>query len=90
MVREFCHRGTAPFCAACGTSLGFRYKDGTSKMDLTVASFDDPSRFKPTSHFGAEDMSRDWIDTTGLPEQRSDAYQPLVIRWASAGTHPPE
>ena len=36
-----------PFCATCGTSLGFRYLDSPEKMDLTVASFDDPSVFKP-------------------------------------------
>jgi hypothetical protein len=73
-----------PFCAVCGTSLGFRYKGSTKKMDLTVASFDHPSRFKPTSHFGAESIHRAWLDTSGLPEQRSDDYQPLVDRWAKA------
>lgn len=77
-----------PFCAACGTSLGFRYKQGTGKMDLTVASFDDPSRFRPTSHFGAESIHRAWIDTSGLPETRSDEYQPLVDRWIKAGGSP--
>jgi len=69
-----------PFCRACGTSLGFAYPD-SEKMDLTVASFDDPARFRPTSHFGAENMHRGWIDTAGLPETRSDEYQPLVEKW---------
>lgn len=73
-----------PFCVACGTSLGFRYKDGTTKMDLTAASFDDPSRFVPKNHFGAESIHRAWLDTTGLPEQRSDEFGPLVERWAKA------
>ena len=73
-----------PFCAVCGTSLGFRYKQGTAKMDLTVAAFDDPSRFRPTSHFGAESMHRPWLDARGLPETRSDEYQPLVDRWTAA------
>ena len=36
-------------------------------MDLTVAAFDDPSRFKPTHHFGAESMHRAWLNTEGLP-----------------------
>src|SRR5690349_18110204 len=36
-----------PFCATCGTSLGFRFLEGSEKMDLTVAAFDDPSGFKP-------------------------------------------
>jgi hypothetical protein len=69
-----------PFCSACGASLGFAYPD-SEKMDLTVASFDDPARFKPGHHFGAESMHREWLDTTGLPETRSDEYQALTDRW---------
>ena len=78
-----------PFCAACGTSLGFRYLDDTTKMDLTVASFDDPSRFRPASHFGAESIHEAWLDTSDLPRTRSDEYQRLVDRWARAGDGPP-
>jgi hypothetical protein len=70
-----------PYCAKCGTSLGFRYREGTDKMDLTVASFDDPSIFTPHYHFGAESMHRGWLDTSGLPATRSDDYQPLNERW---------
>jgi hypothetical protein len=73
-----------PFCARCGTSLGFRYREGTDRMDLTVASFDDPSGFRPNSHFGAESMHRAWLDTSGLPETRSDDYPPLQERWNKA------
>ena len=69
-----------PFCSKCGTSLGFAYREGPN-IDLTVASFDDPSRFTPTSHFGAESLHRAWLDTSGLPEKRSDEHQPLVDRW---------
>jgi hypothetical protein len=69
-----------PFCRECGTSLGFAYPD-SDKMDLTVASFDDPARFRPRHHFGAESMHRPWLDTTGLPETRSDEYQALTDRW---------
>lgn len=78
-----------PYCAACGTSLGFVHPDHT-KLDVTVASFDDPSRFRPTSHFGTESMHRAWINTEGLPEMRADQYQPLLDRWAKAGTEMPE
>ncbi len=78
-----------PFCANCGTSLGFRYKDGTDKMDLTVAAFDDPSIFTPQSHFGAESMHRAWLNTEGLPEMRSDDYASLQDRWRKAGAEPP-
>ncbi|MEO7379126.1 MAG: GFA family protein [Sphingomicrobium sp.] len=79
-----------PYCANCGTSLGFRYNKDTDKMDLTVAPFDDPSRFKPVSHFGAESIHEAWLDTTALPRIRSDEYQKLVDRWSDAGAAPPE
>jgi hypothetical protein len=78
-----------PFCRECGTSLGFAYPD-SDRMDLTVASFDDPSRFVPKHHFGAESMHRAWLDTTGLPECRSADYQRLVERWTAATGEMPE
>ncbi len=72
------------FCSACGTSLTFQYLEGTDRMDLLVGTFDDPSRFRPTSHFGAESMHRAWLNTSGLPETRSDAYERLNQRWIEA------
>ena len=77
-----------PFCAACGTSLGFRYLDGTTRMDLTVAAFDDPSRFRPTAHFGAESLHEARLDTSALPRTRADEYDKLVDRWKAAGEAP--
>lgn len=75
-----------PFCSACGTSLGFRYLDGSDNVDLTVASFDDPSMFKPAlPHFGAESMHEAWLDTSNLPRLRSDEYGPLKARWEAVG-----
>ena len=71
------------YCRECGTSLGFQFKEGPN-LDLTVASFDDPSRFQPTSHFGVESMHRQWINTEGLPENRSDEHKPLVEKWIAA------
>ena len=57
-----------PFCGRCGTSLGFAYKQpDRGKMDLTVASFDDPSRFRPVAHSGAESIHEAWLDTSSLP-----------------------
>lgn len=50
-------------------------------MDVTVASFDDPSRFNPTHHFGAECIQRAWLNTAGLPETRTQDHQKLVDRW---------
>ena len=66
-----------PYCRDCGTSLGFRFKDGSGMMDLTVASFDDPAPFTPKHHFGAESMHRAWLNTEGLKEIRTDEYQKL-------------
>jgi len=73
-----------PYCRECGTSLGFRFREGSDKMDLTVASFDDPSRFVPKHHFGAESIHRRWLNTEGLPEKRTDEYQALVDKWVDA------
>lgn len=77
-----------PFCGACGTPLGFRFNDGKG-MDLTFGSFDDPSRFVPTAHAGAESLHEAWIDTSGLPRQRSDETESVVSRWRAAGLEVP-
>ena len=73
-----------PYCSACGTSLGFQFKEGSENLDLTVAAFDDPSRFRPTSHFGAESLHRGWLNTQGLPETRTDEHDKLVQKWVQA------
>lgn len=76
------------FCSSCGTSLTFEYPD-SENMDLIVGSFDDPSRFRPTHHFGTESMHRAWLNTEGLPGQRVDEYQPILNKWMkAAGTLP--
>ena len=67
-------------CAQCGTSLSFDYPD-SEKMDLTIGSFDRPARFRPKHHFGAEGMHRAWIDTSQLPEVRTQDHKALVDRW---------
>ena len=68
------------FCSACGTPLTFEYPD-SDKMDLTLGSFDDPGRFQPRYHFGAESIHAQWLDTSGLPQYRSDENQELLDRW---------
>ena len=73
-----------PYCAECGSTLGFKFKEGSEKMDLTVASFDDPSRFKPVHHFGAESIQRHWLNTEGLPEHKTSEYDVLVNKWVDA------
>jgi hypothetical protein len=78
-----------PFCRDCGTPLGFEYPDSDT-CDLTVGSFDDPSRFVPTSHYGTESMHAAWIDTHGLPMERSEDNSSLVDRWEAVGLEVPE
>ena len=80
---------TRPYCRECGTSLGFQFKEG-EKMDLTVAAFDYPSRFKPKWHFGAESLHEAWLDTSGLARHRTEEHQPLVDKWIAATGKMPE
>lgn len=75
------------FCAACGTPLTFAYPD-SEKMDLAIASFDDPSRFVPHHHFGIESRLDHWRDTNGLPGYRADEYPSLAERWKTVGENP--
>ena len=42
------------------------------------------------SHFGAESMHRAWLNTEGLPEQRTDDYEKLQDMWRKAGASPPK
>ena len=79
-----------PFCSRCGTPLGFAFKEGSDKMDLTVGSFDDPSALKPKHHFGAESLHEAWVDTSALPRIRTEDYDVLVKKWKDAGASPPE
>jgi hypothetical protein len=72
-----------PYCRECGTSLGFAFPD-SKNMDLTVASFDDPTRFRPTHHFGAESLHRAWLNTEDLPMKRTEEYEPVKRRWIEA------
>jgi hypothetical protein len=78
-----------PFCANCGTPLGFRFRQGSTNMDLTIGSFDDPSDFVPRHHFGAESLHEAWMDTAQLPRFRSDEHELLVQKWKDAGAEPP-
>ena len=52
-----------------------------AKIDLTLGSFEDPSRFRPASYFGWESHHAAWLDTADLPRLRCDEYQPLVAKW---------
>ena len=70
------------FCAACGTPLTFEFADDAStELDLTVGSFDDPYRFRPVSHSAVESWHAEWLDTRGLPGERSDNNSNTRDRW---------
>lgn len=79
-----------PFCSACGTPLGFTFLENAQGIDITVGSFDDPSGFVPTQHSGAESMHEAWLDTSGLPRQRSTETESVVDHWRAAGMEIPE
>lgn len=78
-----------PFCAACGTPLGFQYLEG-ERMDLTVGSFDEPYGFVPTENFGVEGRHAAWEDTSHLPGERCDEDHATVLRWQTATGKVPE
>ncbi len=77
------------FCAACGTPLTFEYPDSPN-MDLTIGSFDDPSRFVPAHHFAIETALTAWLDTGYLPGKRLDENPATVDRWMAATGKLPE
>lgn len=72
-------------CGDCGTPLTFHYPD-SARIDLTVASLDEPGGLAPSSHFGVESRLPHWIPADALPEMRSEDYAPLQARWAAART----
>ena len=79
-----------PFCSRCGTPLGFRFAEGSDKMDLTIGSFDEPSDFRPKHHFGAESIHESWLDTSGLPRIKTSDYDVLNQKWIAATGKVPE
>jgi hypothetical protein len=73
-----------PFCATCGTPLGFQFLDGAINMDLTVGSFDDPGYFRPMSNFSIETMAPAWGETAHLSGMRMDENPSTRDRWIKA------
>ncbi|TMM50113.1 GFA family protein [Qipengyuania marisflavi] len=79
-----------PFCAQCGTPLGFAFLDGAGGFDLTIGSFDDPADFVPVAHAGAESIHEAWLDTRSLPRHFSATTESVAKRWKAAGLEVPE
>ncbi|WP_423228912.1 GFA family protein [Sphingomonas jatrophae] len=70
-----------PFCSACGTPLGFAFVEAGENIDLTLGSFDDPSRFRPVHNYASESILPAWLDASHLPGERSDENKNVVDRW---------
>lgn len=79
-----------PFCSKCGTPLGFHFADGKGAPDITVGSFDDPTRFKPVAHAGSESIHEAWLDTRDLPRHFSATTKSVAERWQAVGLEVPE
>ncbi|MFC0204958.1 GFA family protein [Novosphingobium soli] len=78
-----------PFCAHCGTPLGFAFLEG-GNLDITVGSFDDPTPFRPSKNYAVESMLTAWTDVRHLPGTTSGENDAVVKRWQAAGMEPPE
>lgn len=81
----FAQRG---FCSGCGTPLTYEADDHAG-LDLTVGSFDDPFRFRPVSHSGVESWHERWLDTRGLPAERTDQNDRITRKWIETLGHVP-
>ena len=46
---------TRGHCARCSTSLTYEEARRADQVDITLASFDEPSRFSPVAHIWVED-----------------------------------
>ena len=79
-----------PFCASCGTPLGFAFLEAGDSIDITLGSFDAPERFRPTHNYAVESLLPAWLDCSGLPAQTTDQNPNVVQRWKDAVGHLPE
>ena len=52
---------TRGYCQECGTSLTYEHENRAGDIDVTLASFDDPSQFAPTAHIWVEDKLP-WVE----------------------------
>lgn len=77
-LRESSPEATRGRCAACGTSLTYEHAERPNDVDISLAGFDDPGRFSPTSHIWIEDKLPWVVLSDGLPQHRT---------WASADTN---
>ena len=76
------------FCAACGTSLHFRYV-GSDRLDVSLASLDEPDAVTPAKEFGYESRLH-WLDLLGtLPNSTTEGSPPAAaLRTYASRQHP--
>ncbi|RYE08589.1 MAG: GFA family protein [Hyphomicrobiales bacterium] len=76
------------FCAACGTSLHFRYV-GSPRLDVALASLDEPEAIRPAQEFGGESRLG-WLDLLGhLPRSTTEGTTPAAaLRTYASRQHP--
>lgn len=73
-----------PQGADAGPPSTFEYLEASDRIDLTLGGLDDPARFRPTAHFGAESLHEAWSEARDLLRQRSDDYARPIECWGNA------
>lgn len=71
------------FCRECGSPLTFEYL-GSEELHLTLGSLDEPGRFRPVAHYGAEGIVGPFFADDGLPRERTEDDEGFVARWRAA------
>jgi hypothetical protein len=74
-----------PFCAACGTPLGFQYV-GSDRINVTIGSLDDPEIAPIGVHYGVE-AQLSWVkicDDLPRIETRDDPDSPVSLSTLSS------
>ncbi|WP_310104076.1 GFA family protein [Sphingomonas sp. BE138] len=77
------------FCRECGTPLTYE-GHGSDQLDLTVGSFDEAHRLRPTGHFGVESRHRAWSEGVDLPEKRTGDLPNIAKKWMETRGNVPD
>lgn len=68
-------RGERSFCASCGTSLTFVDLTDPGRIDVTLASLDDPAAFPPRRHIWTASRVP-WLEIADDLPQHAGSAQP--------------
>ena len=71
------------FCRECGSPLTFEHL-GSEELHLAVGSLDEPGRFRPVAHYGAESIVGPFFNDDGLPRERTEDDEEFVALWRAA------